>query len=34
MDKSKLFAKILAGILLAMMVIPMGATVLIYIFNK
>jgi hypothetical protein len=34
MDKRKLFGKILAGILLAMMVIPMGATVLIYLFNK
>ena len=34
MDKRKLFGRILAGILLLMLVIPMGATVLMYIFNR
>lgn len=32
MDKKKLFTRILAGILLAMMVIPIFGTLLFYIF--
>ena len=34
MDKKKLIIRIFAGILLAMMIIPTGATLLMYLLNQ
>ena len=34
MDKKKLFTKILAAVALIMMILPVGATLLITLFNK
>ena len=34
MDKRKLFVRIIAALALAMMIIPTGATLLMYLLNK